>query len=246
MRRMALAAALATAAPAAADTPVPSRARELARQGRAYHDARDYAHAIAAFEEAYVLAPSPGLLFDLAQSYRLAGNCDDAAWMYKRYLDSDPDGDGRALAASHLRAVEQCRGGAHAEDAGPQSPGAADVTATATPDNAGHAERVAGVTLGTGGIALLAGATYFALQAHDASEDVSHAYAKGGKWQTIAAENARGEHDAQLGTVLGIAGGLAVAAGAVSYGLGWRAEHAKRFTVVPTPHGATATARWSW
>src|SRR5690349_15298118 len=80
---------------------IPDKARHLAERGRALHDAGNYTDAIAAFREAYVLAPSPGLLFNIAQSYRLAGRCDDAAWMYRRYLDSQPSGDRRAVAESH-------------------------------------------------------------------------------------------------------------------------------------------------
>ena len=41
---------------------IPAKAKELATRGRAYHDAGDYSMAVAAFKEAYVLAPSPGLL----------------------------------------------------------------------------------------------------------------------------------------------------------------------------------------
>src|ERR1043165_3802531 len=51
---------------------IPAKARELATRGRIFHDAGDYPDAIAAFKEASVPAPSPGLLFTTAQSYRLA------------------------------------------------------------------------------------------------------------------------------------------------------------------------------
>src|SRR3569623_577048 len=64
--------------------------------------------AVAAFKEAYVLAPSPGLLFNIAQAYRLAGDCDDAAWMYRRFLDTNPGEASRALAEQHLSSVEKC------------------------------------------------------------------------------------------------------------------------------------------
>src|SRR5690606_28579845 len=73
------------------------------------HDRGDYARAIAAFKEAYVLAPSPGLLFNLAQAYRLRGNCDDAALMYRRYIAAAPrSADERALAEAHLATVVRC------------------------------------------------------------------------------------------------------------------------------------------
>src|SRR5512143_3140072 len=90
---------------------IPDRARALANKGRVYHDAGDYNAAIAAFKEAYVLAPSPGLLFHIAQAYRLAGSCDDAAWMYRRFLDTNPSGPNRDLAEQHLSAVEKCGAG---------------------------------------------------------------------------------------------------------------------------------------
>jgi len=87
---------------------IPQKARLLAERGRALHDAGDYGNAIIAFKEAYVIAPSSGLLFNLAQAYRLQGNCDDAALMYRRYLDTAPSRDGRALAVGHLVTVERC------------------------------------------------------------------------------------------------------------------------------------------
>jgi tetratricopeptide (TPR) repeat protein len=96
--------ALAVAEPA-----VPAQARALAERGRIAHDRGDYPAAIAAFTEAYALAPSPALLFDLAQAYRLAGRCADAAVMYRRYLANDPDPEARALAETQLEAVEHCR-----------------------------------------------------------------------------------------------------------------------------------------
>ncbi|MBA3542296.1 MAG: hypothetical protein H0T79_21955, partial [Deltaproteobacteria bacterium] len=88
-----------------ADEPVPMKARTLAERGRRAHDRGEYAKAIAAFKEAYVLAPSDALLFNLAQSYRLHGDCEDAAMMYKRFLASEPSADAAAIAGAHLASV---------------------------------------------------------------------------------------------------------------------------------------------
>ena len=63
---------------------------------------------IEAFEEAYVIAPSPGLLFDLAQAHRLAGHCREAAWLYRRYLATNPAEERAALARAELDAVARC------------------------------------------------------------------------------------------------------------------------------------------
>src|SRR5258706_6885134 len=97
-----LAAPFAQADSALKPEKIPAKARELASRGRAFHDAGDYAAAVDAYKEAYVLAPSPGLLFNIAQAYRLAGNCDEAAWMYRRYLDTNPTGPDKTLAEQHL------------------------------------------------------------------------------------------------------------------------------------------------
>lgn len=85
---------------------IPRRARELATEGQAAHVAGDYARAAQAFEHAYVLAPSNALLFDLAQAYRLAGDCESAAIMYRRYLDASDDVDAREVAWAHLRDMQ--------------------------------------------------------------------------------------------------------------------------------------------
>src|SRR6187551_2944193 len=99
--------ALAGGASVYADT-VPNRARDLAERGRIAHDSKDYSTAIVSFTEAYALAPAPGLLFNLAQAYRLRGNCDDAALMYRRFLATNPPDDARLLAEAHLSTVERC------------------------------------------------------------------------------------------------------------------------------------------
>ena len=103
-----IAVAVSLTSTAAASEPIPEKARVLAQQGRASHDKGDYPSAIAAFKEAYVIAPSPALLFNLAQAYRLQGNCDDAALMYRRYLGTNPSEDGRLLAEGHLATVDRC------------------------------------------------------------------------------------------------------------------------------------------
>src|SRR5262249_12179381 len=86
----------------------PERARALSDQGRSYHASGDYDHAIGSFKAAYELAPSPGLLFNMAQAYRLKGDCANAATMYKSYLRTDPDRPHRELAENQLDSVERC------------------------------------------------------------------------------------------------------------------------------------------
>lgn len=241
---------------------IPEKARQLAERGRHYHEAGDYEHAIAAFKEAYVLAPSPGLLFNLAQAYRLAGECDDAAWMYRRYLDSNPSADRRTIAENHLAVVEKCGHGtfkiAAAQIAPPVTeaklaPAAAgaqlaivSAPAPSAPSTKALLEERAGLTLAVAGGVALAGASWFALDAHDASNTVSNLYQKGAKGDQVAPIATRGAHSAEYAQWLGIGGGLAVASGAALYFLGRRTEKLERLAVAPSANGATVGMSWRW
>ncbi|MDB4952817.1 MAG: Tetratricopeptide 4 [Myxococcales bacterium] len=235
---------------------IPTRARELAERGRAFHDAGDYAHAIIAFKEAYVLAPSPGLLFNLAQAYRLAGQCEDAAWMYHRYLDTNPGAEARILAEAHLSTLEKCaHGGLHLgiqptayeiKIPDPAPPSAADDLGAKRDLVPGQREKQIGTWVVIGGGVALVGALYFAIDANDASNTVSDLYKKGGKWQDIAATDQRGHRSATLATVCAIGGLAAAATGGVLYALGRRHEQAQHVAVVPTAHGAEVSLTWGF
>ena len=265
-----LAALLATATTAHADNAlrpekIPAKARELANRGRIYHDAGDYSAAIAAFKEAYVLAPSPGLLFNIAQAYRLAGDCDEAAWMYRRFLDTNPTGPNKSLAEQHLSVVEKCgSGGLRMTDLSrattkvpdpktvdkPSAKSASSITITTTTGDADdhHARtyKRVGIGVAVGAGAALVGAAVFALDARDASSTVEDTYKHGGKWSDVKDTDARGKRSATIATALGISGGVALASSAVLYGLGRHYEKAQHVAVVPTPHGAQVSLSWGF
>ena len=89
-------AAAAVAEPRPADPA--ARARALFAEGDSHFRLREYDQAIARFKEAYRLEPAPLLLFNLAQAYRLAGDCRQAAWFYDRFAHSGAD----AAAMGHI------------------------------------------------------------------------------------------------------------------------------------------------
>ncbi|HET9622509.1 MAG TPA: tetratricopeptide repeat protein [Kofleriaceae bacterium] len=246
--------------------PVPAKARELAQRGRAYHDAGDYGSAIAAFTQAYVIAPSPALLFNLAQAYRLQGNCDDAALMYQRYLATNPSPEGRALAEGHLATVERCmhkialhipveKASATSSVVATHAPAASLSVDAAQSSHKAEIEKDVGLGLGLAGTGALAAALFFAVRANNASNDVSNAEApppaggKGGGGKTggtnVGAIDDRGESAASTARVLAIGGGLGLAAGVVMYVIGRRDEQAP-VVVAPTTRGAAVSMRWSF
>jgi tetratricopeptide (TPR) repeat protein len=268
---IALAAVLAAAAPAYADNAlrpemIPNKARELAEKGRRHHQAGDYSAAVSAFKEAYVLAPSPGLLFNIAQAYRLGGNCDEAAWMYRRFLDTNPLGKQRDIAQTQLSTVEKCGTGGLRIDVTPPKidakipePPSADRSpsrssrpslsmrgaATSEEHHSTKYKRI-GVYTMIGGGAALVGAALFGLDAADASSSVEEIYARGGKWNDVKDTDARGQRSASIATVLGIGGAAAVVTGAVLYGVGHHYEQARYVAVTPTTHGAQVSLTWGF
>jgi len=247
-------------APAAAQgevspSTIPVKARMLADRGRAFHDAGDYPNAIAAFTQAYVMAPSPALLFNLAQAYRLLGNCDDAALLYRRYLATGPRPEERALAEAHLAKVEQCAGkpAQHipiaTEAAGPAAVPPLDVVAAPAPAPApsskAHIEKDIGLGLTTGGAAALAVAVAYAVQAHDAANDVSDAFVRHAQGKDVAQLDARGRAAATTARLFGIGGALGVGAGVVMYVIGRHTEAAP-VAVAPTGHGVEVSMSWGF
>jgi tetratricopeptide (TPR) repeat protein len=243
--------ALALAAPHAAADAIPEKAKQLAEHGRELHDRGDYSDAITAFKEAYVLAPSAGLLFDLAQAYRLAGQCDDAAWMYRRYLESDPTPPHRTLAEGHLATVEKCgHGGLRVVSVPPPNelklePPPPDVAIAVAPQPAPSASRDKHLAVGfaiTSG-ALFATAAVFEIQAASNASAVSAAYQSGSsKGKNVGATDTAGQLDADFAIGAAVAGGASLATAAVFYVLGRRAEHHVMATAVP--HGAGMAMSW--
>jgi hypothetical protein len=87
-----------------------ARARALNQRGENLFAIAEYDRAIAAYKEAYELAPTPGLLFNIAQAYRLKGpdSCKDAVRFYRNYSLALPDGANRDQVDKHLAELEPC------------------------------------------------------------------------------------------------------------------------------------------
>jgi tetratricopeptide (TPR) repeat protein len=234
---------------------VPAKARTLAERGRALHDAGNYAAAITAFTQAYVMAPSPALLFNLAQAYRLQGDCEDAELMYRRYLATNPSPEGRALAEMHLASVERCIHmlSLHIPVESPSghivTPPPREKLATAAagpaPSKKAQIEKDVGIGLALGGSAALAVAVYYTVVAHNAAEDVAAAYARGAKWKDVAPTDERGKTASMRAKLLGAGGALGIAGGVVTYLIGRHSEQLP-VTVATTRHGVELGMSWAF
>jgi hypothetical protein len=203
------------------------------------------------------MAPSPALLFNLAQAYRLQGNCDDAAVMYRRYLETDPGAQGRALAETHLATVERCMHklalhipteGASDSLVVPAPPPPETLTATGPPRTAQatpQTEEDVGTGLALGGAVALAVAAYYAVQAHHAEHDVTTAYTTGANGKDVARIDTRGRTAARTAQIFGTGGALAVASGIVMYVIG---RHTERPPVAAASigHGVEVSMSWAF
>lgn len=236
---------------------IPEKARFLADRGRQLQRDGKFAEALEAYKAAYVLAPSPGLLFNLAQAYRLNGDCDDAAWMYRRFLDTDPRDDLRNLVNDHLAKLQACMHvGFRTQIETPTVPPLGKVKVIepsqparvaepgAEPSNDGNREQQIGTYVMIGGGVALAVAAGFAFEAHSASNDVADAYHGGTRAPDVRSIDDRGQRDATIATVAGITSGAALITGAVLYGLGRRDERAQHVAVVPHPGGGEVRLAW--
>jgi hypothetical protein len=110
-RTLALACCL-LASPAMAQSPAGdaarARASALTREGARAYQGGDYATALARFQEAYAVFPSPRLLFNLGQSYGRAGRYVEATESFERFLATA--GNAPASARSEAeRSLEQMR-----------------------------------------------------------------------------------------------------------------------------------------
>jgi tetratricopeptide (TPR) repeat protein len=222
-----------------------AKAQELATSAKAHFDRGEYAAAVDAYRDAYRLWPSAGLLYNLGQAYRLAGDCTHAAFAYREYLHLQPDSPIRATVEQNLSAADAC---AKAAEPAP-APAPAPVPEALAPapiaplpdDDPGHTQRIAGLAIAGGGAILAAAGTYFAIDAAHAQRDVADFYARGGDWSQIADVDARGHRSHALAITGFALGGAALAAGVTLYMLGHRE---RAVAIVPARGGGEVVLAW--
>jgi tetratricopeptide (TPR) repeat protein len=100
---------LCAATARAQDKPVDPKvaAKEHYTRGTSFYDLGRYDDAIKEFEAAYQLKNDPAFLYNLAQSYRQAGNHEQAVHFYKTYLRYVPKAPNRADIEEKIKSEEQ-------------------------------------------------------------------------------------------------------------------------------------------
>ncbi len=240
----------ASAAAAAPSEEALERAKSASARGRIAHDRGDYDEAVTAYQEAYVLAPSPALLFNLAQAYRLKGDCDNAVLMYRGYLRTRPELQLRQVAEAHLATVELCASSAVMGEAAPAPApqvAAAPLPRTAPDDHPGRGLRRGGIVTAIGGGVLLGLGGYFAYRAADASAEVEDRYGRGAPWRQLQDLDEQGDRYDSLALGFALAGGAAAVTGGVLYLVGRRqGERAQQPMVSVSPSKGGGAVRMAW
>jgi tetratricopeptide (TPR) repeat protein len=227
----------------------PPRARQLDALGRELHARGEYEAALEAFKEAYALAPSPALLFNMAQAHRLRGDCQASTELYRRFLATSPSPDARDVAGNALRVVESCLAGhadataRHTEESGPVSTNFYSIDTSSDGTN----KRRIGLVLTTAGVLSLGTGALFAVDARRTSRKVTDAYADGTPWRDLVELDARGRRSSTLATIFAVGGAAATIGGGALYWIGRREGRADRATVTfraSSPRDATVGMTW--
>lgn len=80
----------------------------LEASGNKHFELAEYDAAIADFKEAYRIADAPGYLYNIAQAYRLKGDCRNAVTFYKNFLRRQPDAPNAAKVRERITEMEAC------------------------------------------------------------------------------------------------------------------------------------------
>ncbi len=87
------------------------KAKVLYEEGVGAFQEQDYGTALQRFERAYMLDPSPVLLYNLARAHEEMGHAREAAEHFQMYLDRDPGASDRAEVEGRIHALRASEGG---------------------------------------------------------------------------------------------------------------------------------------
>jgi tetratricopeptide (TPR) repeat protein len=291
IKNLLLASLLAVPASAVAQpTPVPApageppkldeqkrgEAKRLYEDGLSHYNLGEFDLAIASFRKSYALSQAPGLLFNIAQAFRLKKDYEQATYFYTTYLRLQPDAANRADVEARLAEMQQALEEQHKLDKKPPigtldpegrttSPGTTAVPppapVTTTPPGSTHTVQeapaetsggrssltTAGYVTAGAGVALVITGAVFGSMAKSAESDLNHLSANMGTW--TPAEQSRydaGNRDNTIANVSFIAGGAAIVTGGTLWALGAMKKHHATVAVSPTAHGTAFAVGWSF
>lgn len=223
-----------------ANDPHRAEAEALYAEGARHYTLREYTEAIEAFKHAYALVPEPTFLFDIAQAYRLLGDCDNSAGFYRNYIHAKPEADDRAKAEKLAAEQDECA----TEQRKQRDAERARLLAASAPPPAQQGSQYRGLKLAgwlTAGVgaAFTAAGVYFSIDAADKAHQLETACMTSCNAVDVASIDNQGKSSSTTASVLYVTGGIALAAGTGM--IVWATLHAspERVTIAPARGGAT-------
>jgi tetratricopeptide (TPR) repeat protein len=208
--------------------------------------------AIQLFQDAYELVHDPNYLFNIAQSYRKAGDCTNANEYYKSYLREAQNAPNADSVRGLMRELAPCVEQRNKEHQAAQRAVELDrerraeiARASAEPHaldvDRGGTLRAAGlVTAGVGTLGVMIGVVY-GVKGHSYDDEIRYACAGGCTYAQIKSLDDAGHHANTMAAIGYIGGGLAVLAGASLYV--WGVLDVEHVVIAPTDGGAQIGAR---
>jgi tetratricopeptide (TPR) repeat protein len=102
-----IAAVLAAGGVARADAARDAQAKDHYEAGTAAFNLGEWLRAVDEYKKAYTAKPEPVLLYDIAQSYRLANDLPNAVFFYRSYLRNQPNAPNHREIDERIRKLEQ-------------------------------------------------------------------------------------------------------------------------------------------
>jgi len=118
---------------------------QVLKKAAVFFDLGKFAEAAGQYEQLYTLRPVPELLYNIGQSYRLAGDIEKALFFYRRYLSKLPTAKNADEVKRRINELEAVRSAQHSPPndttpvasepatTSPPPPATTKTTATATP-----------------------------------------------------------------------------------------------------------------
>jgi tetratricopeptide (TPR) repeat protein len=237
-------------------------------KGQQHYNLGEFDQAIVEYKAAYALTLAPGLLFNIAQAYRLKKNHEQALFFYYTYLREDPEAENRADVEMLIVELEKLKSAPVTpveppEDPPPEDPlpddkpktmvVQADQVVVNSPDVTdveperrypGRTKKIIGLSAMGAGVLLGGVGLYFGMKARDAGDDISKLSDDRGMWnQDWEDLYQRGKTYETTQIIAYTAGGIFLAGGVVFYFLGHledrAAARALDVAIAPTPGGAS-------
>jgi len=237
-------------------------AKRLYEEGLQHYNLAEYDSAIEKFKAAYAISSAPGLLFNIAQSYRLKKDWEQASNFYLTYLRLKPDAPNRQDVEQRIAEMQKMmedekamknkppEGTVTPDGNSAQSSKAPTINIVTAPQDSGSGSQsliTAGYATAGAGLAIVITGVIFGQMAKGAEKELNQLNADMGTWtQEQQDKYDSGKRANTIAVIAFIAGGAAVATGATLWTLGTLRKSDTKLSVDAGKQGASVSLGWAF